>query len=119
MSMISTQAAANTFLEMAFKEKIDVSLMKLQRLLYFANQRYLKDTGSPLFAESFQSWKYGPVLSSIYYKFHSYRAEPIRRFARDANDNVFSLNRDCGDEELINAFYETNTRTGQGLNYLA
>ena len=79
MSMILTQAAANTFLEMAFEEKIDVSPMKLQKLLYFANKRYLKDTGSPLFAESFQSWKYGPVLSSIYYEFRSYQcvAKPL------------------------------------------
>lgn len=120
--MISTQAAANTFLEMAFEEKIDVSPMKLQKLLYFANKRYLKDANEPLFAEAFQPWKYGPVLNSVYYEFQSYRAEPIKRFARDASDNVYLLNRDCGDEVLINAFDETwrkyKNRTGIELSKL-
>ena len=39
--------------------------MKLHKLLYFAQRESLIQLDRPLYAESFQAWKYGPVLVQI------------------------------------------------------
>lgn len=86
--MISTQVIANTILMLSFDENIPVSPMKLQKLMYFTYKDYLKTHNSSLFADRFECWQYGPVLSSIYYEFNHFGAKPINKFARDANGNV-------------------------------
>lgn len=44
----------------------DVSHMKLQKLLYFANGWWLATNGTPLLNESPQVWRYGPVYQYLY-----------------------------------------------------
>lgn len=82
---IPAQAMANTILKMSFKEEIDVTPMKLQKLLYFIYRDYLKKTNVRLFSERFECWRYGPVLSSIYSEFKSFGSKPITKFARNAD----------------------------------
>lgn len=35
--------------------------MKLHKLLYFSQREHIAITGKPLFSESFESWRFGPV----------------------------------------------------------
>ena len=86
--MLTPQIVANTVLMLAFKENIPVSPMKLQKLIYIIYKTYLKKTGNKLFTESFSKWKYGPVVESVYYEFGCFGANPINKFARDAQGNV-------------------------------
>lgn len=44
----------------------DVSHMKLQKLLYYANGWWLATTGEPLLNEEPQVWRYGPVYQYLY-----------------------------------------------------
>ena len=44
----------------------DVTNLKLQKLLYFAQVEYLKKTGKKLFNDEIQAWQYGPVVPNIY-----------------------------------------------------
>ena len=90
--MISVQALSNTILKKSFDENIPVSPMKLQKLIYFIYRNYLQNTGSPLFTEEFQTWQYGPVLRSVYDEFKTFKAKPITRFAKTANDEVYIIN---------------------------
>ena len=61
--MVTALNISNNLLQRAFTDKISISPMKLQKLLYFTYKHYLKSTnGIPLFAERFEVWKYGPVL---------------------------------------------------------
>ena len=101
--MLSTQIIANTILMLAFEEKISVTPMKLQRLIYFIYKDFLKTTETNLFNEKFETWKYGPVLLSIYYEFGGFKSKPIDKFARDANGNVIviDLNYDSQINESI------------------
>lgn len=46
-----------------FGEIIDE--MKLHKLLYFTQRETIIQTGSPLFAELFQAWRYGPVMPIV------------------------------------------------------
>lgn len=90
--MISGQALCNTILKKSFDENIPVSPMKLQKLIYFIYRDYLQKTGAPLFTEEFQTWQYGPVLRSVYDEFKTFKAKPITRFAKTANDEVYVIN---------------------------
>lgn len=85
---VPAQAVCNTILQLAFNEKIPVSPMKLQKLLYFVYRDYLKATGSELFSEKFEAWPYGPVLPSIYDEFRSFQGNPITKFAKNADGSA-------------------------------
>lgn len=39
--------------------------MKLQKLLYFAQRECIAVTGQPMFEETFEGWKYGPVCREL------------------------------------------------------
>lgn len=39
--------------------------MKLHKLLYFAQRESLAITNAPLFEETFEGWKYGPVCREL------------------------------------------------------
>ena len=96
--MVNTQVVANTFLYRAFKENISVTPMKLQKLIYFLYREYAQESGEQLFSEQFETWKYGPVLPSVYYEFQGYDENTIDRFARDAQGDVQILNLDHNSE---------------------
>jgi len=81
--MITALTVANNIIARASEEKIQVSPMKLQKLLYFIYKEYLKISGASLFAERFEVWKYGPVLPSVYDEFKEFGVKPInRRYTR-------------------------------------
>lgn len=46
-----------------FQQSIDE--MKLHKLLYFVQRESIIEYGSPLFVETFQAWRYGPVMVCI------------------------------------------------------
>lgn len=92
--MFSTQIIANTILFLAFNEKIQVTPMKLQKLIYLAYKQYLKDTGDQLFSEKIQAWRYGPVIPSIYDNFKSFSSRPINRFMRNTDESINIINMD-------------------------
>lgn len=46
-----------------------LSILKLQRLLYFAQGWHLAFYGEPLFGERFQAWAQGPINRKIYDRF--------------------------------------------------
>jgi len=78
--MITALNVANTFLARAKQDNVDVTPMKLQKLIYIFYKEYLKKTNEKLFEEKFEVWKYGPVLSDVYYAFQKYRANAIDDF---------------------------------------
>jgi len=58
----------------------DLTNLKLQKLLYFAQGEYLRKTGQPLFADEIEAWQYGPVIRSVYDAYKSCGAFPITLF---------------------------------------
>lgn len=47
--------------------------LKLQKLLYYAQAWHLALRNAPLFDEDFQAWVHGPVLPSQYLRFRSFQ----------------------------------------------
>lgn len=63
--MYSPTMIANNILSRSFSDKVDITPMKLQRILYFTAAEYQKATHKPLLEEPFSTWTYGPVAYSI------------------------------------------------------
>lgn len=76
--MTTALAVANAFIQLAERAGAPISNMKLQKLAYFAQGFHAAFyNGQPLFLESIEAWKYGPVIPELYHKFKIYFAGAI------------------------------------------
>lgn len=66
------EAVANYCIERAKKEKIKLTHLKLQKLVYILYSQHLVRCGKRLINEQPEAWEYGPVFRSLYHalKFH-------------------------------------------------
>lgn len=84
----SAMQIANAFIEKALNGQItNLTPMKLQKLMFFAQSWYARKTGYLLFNEAFARWQYGPVIPDIYHEFKSFGAQNITKKAKDADGN--------------------------------
>ncbi len=87
-----TMAVANAFIKRAKEGRLrDLTPMKLQKLLFFAQSWHLKiKNNEALLDEYFCRWQYGPVIPSLYHEFKNYGSFPITDFGvyveRNGND---------------------------------
>ncbi|HHJ7078166.1 TPA: Panacea domain-containing protein, partial [Streptococcus pyogenes] len=59
------------------KKGYPINNLKLQKLLYFVNVRNILENGVPLFEESMEKWKYGPVVPDVYHEYKRFGAFSI------------------------------------------
>jgi uncharacterized phage-associated protein len=52
--------------ELGIAMEAKVTPMKLQKLLFFAQEEHLARTGNPLFEEDIEAWDYGPVVKEVW-----------------------------------------------------
>jgi len=90
----SAQNLCNNILMRAHKEEIEVSPMKLQKLLYYVCVMYVQETGSFPILERFEVWKYGPVIPSIYIEFKPFGSAPIKGFALNSKGKAMIVDED-------------------------
>ena len=107
----SMMQIANVFIDKAINGKIDnLTPMKLQRLMFFAQSWYLRQTGNLLFDDAFARWKYGPVLPAVFQRFKPFGSNKITQKATDVNGHEFIINPSDADEilnfidEIINEY---------------
>ena len=81
----------NNILQRGEQEGIDISPMKLQKLLYFVCRDYVRETGQMPISEDFEVWQYGPVLPSVYGEFKTFGARPITCYAKDASGRSYKV----------------------------
>lgn len=80
----SAIAIANAFIEQSNNGKTNnLTPMKLQKLMFFAQSWYLKSNHSALFDGYFERWQYGPVLPEIYHEFKKFGAKNINELGFD------------------------------------
>ncbi|MEK7498189.1 MAG: type II toxin-antitoxin system antitoxin SocA domain-containing protein [Patescibacteria group bacterium] len=78
---VSARQVANYFVELSSKtDENDLTNLKLQKLLYFAQGKYIAEKGKKLFGEPIEAWKLGPVVRSIYNTFKHCGPYPITAF---------------------------------------
>lgn len=64
----------------------EITNLKLQKLLYFAQGHYMQEhDGKPLFEDDFQAWAHGPVVPNVYdeYKEYSWFNLPKQRDVKE------------------------------------
>ena len=84
----SAVSVANTIITLAKdKEIYDLTPMKIQKLMYFAQFFYLKYFKKILIDDNFVRWRYGPVIPSLYYQFRSYQSQPINNCIQQLIEN--------------------------------
>ncbi|WP_176557783.1 Panacea domain-containing protein [Sporolactobacillus terrae] len=96
--MANAEDVANKILQLADKENIGISNLKLQKLLYFAQAYSIAKTGDPLIDQDFEAWTYGPVVPSIYRKYKEYGYHSIPK----SNEKI---NLDDNQNEIINTVF--------------
>ena len=87
----SAFAVANSFLALAKKDGIEITPLKIQKLVYIAHGYHLALTrreehpdGVPLVHdEAVEAWTFGPVFPSLYHEFKVFGKDPITRRAQD------------------------------------
>lgn len=58
----------------------DLTNMKLNKLLYFAQGHYLQLYSKSLFYDSIEAWTHGPVIKSVYSRYKKYSGNPIKEY---------------------------------------
>lgn len=56
---------------------VNITNLKLQKLLYYAQGFSLAWRGHPLFDEPIEAWAHGPVVRSVYFAHNGGRAAPL------------------------------------------
>lgn len=62
---------ANTFIA-NHGDKIELTNLKLNKLVYYAQVECLRAYGEPLFDDPIEAWQYGPVERAVYHAFKTY-----------------------------------------------
>ena len=78
---------ARWFIAWAAAEDGDLSNLKLQKLLYYAQGHHLQRAGLSLFDDPIQAWAHGPVVAEVY---HKYKSAGSADLTDQSNDDSFS-----------------------------
>lgn len=61
---------ARKMVQLSIDNKLWITNLKLQKILYFTWRDYYEKFGERLFDDDkFQAWRYGPVVPSVYYEY--------------------------------------------------
>lgn len=74
---------ARWFIAWAEAEDADLSNMKLQKLLYYAQGHHLGRYGKPLFTDGIQAWSHGPVVPTVYRQWKHCGSADVRLHPND------------------------------------
>lgn len=82
--MALARDVANFFIDLANRNNDeDMTNLRLNKLMYFAQGWSLALLGKPLFNDPIEAWKYGPVVPEIYHKYKIYGNRPITQIDSD------------------------------------
>ena len=117
--MVTPVIVANNIIKKALAEDIPLSPLKLQKLVYFLYKEYLQATGETLFNERFETWRYGPVLPSLYFEFMSFGNQSISHYAADSQGKIFFVKEEGEFKKAISKVWKKyKTFTGATLSNL-
>ncbi|MEM1375709.1 MAG: type II toxin-antitoxin system antitoxin SocA domain-containing protein [Pseudomonadota bacterium] len=82
---IDPRSAANLIIDIRRYFENPVTHLELQKLVYFCHEGYLRETGNPLVAGSFEAWDNGPVHPVLWGAFKHNGREKILLKAKALN----------------------------------
>ena len=72
MATYTSDRVADMLIHLARERGIDITNLKLQKLLYYAQAWNLVFTGEPLFSGDIEAWVHGPVVPSVFRRFKAF-----------------------------------------------
>lgn len=72
------RAIANFILDYADEQGIDLTIMSLLKIIYFAHGWHLAEKNEPLVKNQFEAWQHGPVVRALYEQFSKSGDKPIK-----------------------------------------
>src|SRR5699024_1274610 len=83
--MTSVYDSAEYIITEMNRREVEITHLKLQKLLYFSYIYHYKKNNVELFDENFNAWAYGPVIEEIYKIYKKYRDLPIKLQRKNLN----------------------------------
>jgi len=77
MARYTADQVADALIYLSRERGIDMTNLKLQKLLYYAQAWHLVFTNKPLFSDPIEAWVHGPVVPSVFRRFKEYRWNTI------------------------------------------
>lgn len=77
--MHDARRVANHFLDRARERGVEITVMTLLKVLYFAHGWHLAEKNKPLVAQPFEAWTYGPVNRVVYDQLKGLGRKPVRQ----------------------------------------
>jgi len=85
-------------------DESDMTNMKLNKLLYYAQGTHLARTGQPLFCDAIKAWTHGPVVAAVYQQYKGFGQAPIQpqqssadlSFSPEEADTILDVIREYG-----------------------
>lgn len=105
--MHDARGVANYFLDRARDRGVDLTVMTLLKVLYFAHGWHLAKYGKPLVGQPFEAWTHGPVVRVVYDQLKRYGARPVSERLKSFDTKI------CG---YLDAPRDFNGETAQFLN---
>ena len=89
----SAVSVANSIIKLAKDKGInDLTPMKIQKLMYFAQFFYLKNfEDGVLIDDNFVRWRFGPVIPSLYYQLRNYGSNPVDDYIRQLSPDYEAI----------------------------
>lgn len=69
--------AANAVIKSATRQGVEVTNLKIQKILYFAHAISIVQYKVPLVDSEFEAWQYGPVCREVYHELKKFEGRPI------------------------------------------
>ena len=63
---------ANYVILYCLRHNIEITNLKLQKILYFLEANFLFEHRRPLFEDQIEKWKLGPVFPNVYHQFKTF-----------------------------------------------
>lgn len=101
--MMKATDVAKYVIDYCFKNNLQISNLKLQKILYFLWVDYYKTTKKSLFDDKIYAWPLGPVIPSIYREYCAYGSLPILPFGKE----IETLDISPEETDLINSLIST------------
>ena len=101
--MIDHLSASQYFIVKAYEhgKEAEMTNMKTQKLLYYAQSLHLALYDEPLFNKEIQAWQYGPVCPPVYQCYSEFRDRPL-----PIPDNYSSINIPNETKEFLDEVWD-------------
>lgn len=113
MATYTADQIAETLIFLARERNIEISNLKLQKLLYYAQAWNLVFTDEELFDEDIEAWVHGPVVPKIFRRFKAFQWKTIDEPVTPLKDESVRNHLD----EVLNVYGDLSARQLERLTH--